>query len=178
MTKFKDMDDYIMELTSNMDVESVLDLGTGNKGVVAQHYWENVKKIKKGYACDIWNIKKLPSIWTPLKMDALELLNVLEPKSVDVVQACGFLEHLNKDDGYRFIEIAEILARKLVFFTAAAFCHGPTRDYKAKKDGNLNHMYLSAWDWADFLDLGYENNWWDMYNKVSFSWEAIAWKVL
>jgi len=116
---FKDIEDYIKELTWNMEVESVLDVGTGNKGVVAQHYWENIKKIRRGYACDIWVIKPLPPVWTPLKMNALDLLKVLKPKSVDVVQACGFLEHLSKLDGYRFLRIAETLARKLVFTTSA-----------------------------------------------------------
>jgi hypothetical protein len=176
---FKDMEHYIRELTANMHVESVLDVGTGLKGVVAQAYWENEKHISKGYACDIWAIKPLPPVWVPLKMNALNLLDVLNPKSVDVVQACGFLEHLKKDDGYTFIRIAETLAKKLVFFTAAVYCHGPTRDYKVKVDENPHHYYWSAWDWADFQDLGYETNWYDAHEKkVTFEGEAVAWKYL
>jgi len=46
--KFKDMADYIREVTANMSVESVLDVGCGLKGVVAQDYWEHVKRIKRG----------------------------------------------------------------------------------------------------------------------------------
>jgi len=176
--EFRDMDFYVKQLTSDMDVESVLDVGTGNKGVVAQQWWENAKGIKRGYACDIWRIKPLPPVWTPLKVDALTLLDVLGAKSLDVVQAFGFLEHLPKEQGYRFLGIAERLAKKAVIVSAAAYCHGPTRDYKVKIDGNPYHYYHSAWDWADFADLGYQTNWWDMHNKISFEGEAIAWKKL
>jgi len=175
---FKDMEHYIIDLTKNLEIKTVLDVGTGNKGVVAQHYWENTKKIEKGYACDIWTIKPLPPVWTPLKMNALNLLEVLKPKSIDHVQACGFLEHLTKKEGYRFIEIAETLARKTVFLTAATYNHGLTPDYKVKIDGNPYHAYKSNWHWSDFQELGYETNIDDMREGVTFSEEAIAWKKL
>jgi len=172
---FRDMEDYVAELTKDMEVDSVLDVGTGNKGVVGQHYYENVKHIRAGYACDIWTIKSLPPVWTPLRMDALDLLDRLGEGSVDVVQAFGFLEHLEKSDGLRFLEIAESIARKLVIVSAATYVHGPTQDYKAKMDGNPYHIYRSTWHWREFENLGYSSNFEDMRNGTSFSGEAIAW---
>ena len=172
---FKDMADYVAELTKNMKVESVLDVGTGYKGVVGQHYYENVKYIKIGYACDIWVIKPLPSIWTPLRMNALNLLDKLGEGSVDVVQAFGFLEHLEKSDGYKFLEIAESMARKLVIVSAATHVHGATPEYKVIRDGNPYHFYRSTWHWREFEALGYTSNFEDMRNGTSFSGEAIAW---
>ena len=175
---FKDMADYAVELTRNAEVESVLDVGTGSKGVVAQDYYEETKQIKRGYTCDIWAIKALPPAWIPLKMNALDLPKVLGQKSVDVVQAFGFLEHLTKEDGHRFLRIAEWLARKFVILSAATYVHGPTPDYKAKMEGNPYHYYHSTWHWKEFEELGYETNFEDMRKGVTFSEEAIAWKRL
>ncbi|MBA7497142.1 hypothetical protein ES702_07752 [subsurface metagenome] len=178
-----DMADYVIRLTKNEKIESVLDLGTGMKGVVAQHYWEKVKNIERGYACDIWSIKKLPPVWTPLKMDALDLLDVLEAKNIDVVQAFGFLEHLTKENGYKFLDIAETLARKLVIVSAANCIHGFDKnvpgydpDYKVKADGNPYHRYNSTWHWREFEELGYTSNIEDAMAGNTFRLESIAWK--
>lgn len=183
--KFLDMADYVERLVGGDPIESVIDFGTGPKGVVAQHYWENVNKIKKGYACDIWKIRELPPVWTPLKMDAMKILDVLEPKSVDVVQAFGFMEHLTKEEGYKFLEIVEMLARKLVIVSAANCLHGFDSgvpgydpDYKVKMDGNKHHRYNSIWHWREFEALGYESNIDDAVKGITFRLESIAWKFL
>jgi len=188
---FRDMEDYVRNLTENMYVESVLDVGTGNKGVVAQHYWEKEKKIKRGYACDIWIIKQLPPIWTPLKMNVFNL--PLKEKSVDVVQAFGFLEHLKKLEGYRFLNLAEKLAKKLVIVSGAHWLlisknTALRKTVIGKQDMTFNldykalhnpfHQYQSTWNWFEFQELGYETNFKDAFNGVSFASEVIAWKKL
>ena len=176
---FRDFENYVIMLTKDLSVESVLDVGTGRKGPVAEYYWVNYKSIKLGYVCDIWVIKKnLNPIWRKLKMNVLDLLKVLNPKSVDVVQAFGFLEHLKKNDGYQFLKIAEKIAKKAVILSAATCVHGPTRDYKVKKDGNPYHYYWSTWHWKEFEKLGYQTSYRDMLKKITFSEEAIAWKLL
>jgi hypothetical protein len=175
---FKDMEDYVAEQTRDMDIESVIDVGTGLKGVVARHYYDEVKHVKRGYGVDIWKIEELPERWTPLKIDALKLLDYFQPKSVDVVQAFGFLEHLGKEDGYRFLSVAEQVTRKIIFVSAATYVHGPTRDYKVIRDGNPYHYYHSTWDWREFEALGYETSLEDMKRGITFSGEAIAWKKI
>ena len=92
-------------------------------------------------------------------MNALDLLKVLGPKSVDVVQAFGFLEHLKKEDGYKFLDISLKLARKLVIVSGAIGLHGPTPDYKVKMDGNPYHYYHSTWSHEEFHRLGWETDW-------------------
>jgi len=188
---FCDMEDYVRMLTRNMQVESVLDVGTGNKGVVAQRYWEKEKKIKRGYACDIWVIKRLPPVWTPLKMNVFNL--PLKEKSVDVVQAFGFLEHLKKLEGYRFLQLAEKIAKKLVIVSGAHWIlvgkNTALRktvigkpdmlfdlDYKATE--NPYHAYKSTWNWLELEELGYQTNFEDAFNGASFASEVIAWKLL
>lgn len=183
---FKDMEHYVIKLTRDNDfITGVLDVGSGMKGPVAEHYWTAIKKIQRGYICDIWKLKPLPSVWTPLKMDALNLLDVLGRDSVDVVQAFGFLEHLEKEDGLKFLEIAEELAIDLVIVSAANCLHGWDKnvpgydpDYKVKADGNLHHRYNSIWHWREFEALGYESNIEDAMNGITFNLESIAWKVL
>ena len=176
---FRDFENYVVMLTKDMEVESVLDVGTGMKGVVAEHYWRNYKKIKKGYVCDIWVIKpSLSEFWIRLNMNALDLLKVLEPKSVDVVQAFGFLEHLKKEEGYRFLEISLKLARKLVIVSGAIGLHGPTPDYKVKMDGNPYHYYHSTWSHEEFHKLGWETDWEYFKRGESYMGDVIAWKFL
>jgi len=187
LSKKWDMEDYIMMLCDPFDIESVIDIGTGNKGPVAQHYWQNIRKIKQGYICDIWTLKKCPPLWIPLKMNALDLLDILDPKSVDVVQACGFLEHLTLKEAIHFIfDIAEVIAKKVVFLSAATTCHavspkGPGYDteYKVRLDGNPYHEYKTIWNDEQFRDWGYETNIDDIESgKFKLSKEIEAWKLL
>ena len=180
-----DMADYVAREANRHDIASVLDVGTGMKGVVAMHYWNRVQRIKQGYACDIWKIKRLPSHWIPLKMNALDLSEKFEENSLDVVQAFGFLEHLTKKNGLRFLKIAERIACKLVIVSAANCLHGWDGnlpgwdpDYKVKLDGNPNHRYNSTWHWEQFEELGYKSNIDDAKAKKTFILESIAWKHL
>ena len=176
---FRDFENYVVMLTKDMPVESVLDVGTGKKGPVAEYYRVNYKGIKKGYVCDIWVIKEnLNPIWEKLRMNALDLLKVLKPKSVDIVQSFGFLEHLEKKDGYRWLEIAEKLARKLVIVSGALYVHGPTPDYKVKMEGNPYHMYRSTWSYGEFHGLGWETDWEYFKKGESYMGDVIAWKRL
>jgi hypothetical protein len=179
------MVDYLRQEAGSVPVESVIDFGTGDKGVVGMEWWMKEKKIKRGYACDVWVIKELPPLWRPLKMDALKILDVLEEKSVDVVQFFGFLEHLTEEQGLEFLEIAERLARKLVIFSAAICIHsfksnecGDDPDYKVKVDGNPYHRYNSTWRRDKIEGLGYNSNWVDAKNGDSFKLEAFGWKHL
>ncbi len=183
---FIDMEHYIIKQTRENDfITDVLDVGSGLKGPVAQHYWEVTKKIQRGYVCDVWSLKPLPSLWRPLKMNALDLLDVLEKKSINVVQAFGFLEHLEKEDGLKFLEIAEELAIDLIIVSAAICIHsfngkecGDDPDYKVKIDGNPYHRYNSSWQWDEFEELGFTSNWDDAKKGDSFKLEALAWKIL
>jgi len=174
----RDFENYVVWLTRDLDIDSVVDVGTGMKGVVARKYYEEVRGIKRGYAVDIWKIKQLSPIWTPLNIDALRLLEYLEPKSVDVVQALGFLEHLEKPDGYEFLSIAEKLARKLVIVSGAKTLHGPTPDYKVKKDGNPYHLYRSTWSWRDFEPLGWETSREHDEKGEGYGADVVAWRRL
>lgn len=150
------------------------------KGAVARQYYERIKGIKRGYACDAWRVKYLPSPWKRLKMDALDLLDVLHPDSVDVTQAFGFMEHLKKKDGFKFLDIAESLSRKLVVVSGAFTIHGAGGDpaYKVKRDGNPYHYYHSTWSYDDFEPLGYTTSREHDSKNEGYGADVVAWKKL
>lgn len=174
---FKDMDTYLCQVCGPLPIESVIDVGTGLKGVVGSHFWRRKKHIKRGWAVDIWKLKPLV-FWEPLKMNALDLGERFGSDSIDVVQAFGFLEHLTKKDGLKFLKIAEKIARRVVIVSAASELHGPTHDYKVKRDGNPYHYYWSTWQWDEFEELGYTSNKEDKRKGFTFKTEAFGWKVL
>lgn len=166
--------EYTYMLTRNIPVETVLDVGCGNKGVIAQHYWESVRKIKQGYACDRFKIKSLPPIWTPLVEDA-ENLPALIPGGVDVITHCGLLEHIEYEKAFRVLRAMELTAKKLIFFS----CSTELRevDYKVKADGNPYHYYRSWWDGKTLEALGYHIDRKRMAAKETFHREAMGYLI-
>lgn len=184
-SRFLDMEDYVKACCKDMSVESVIDFGTGMKGAVAEQYWEKEQKIRVGYAVDIFKIKYAAPqerIWIPVKRDAFEVLQDMEQKSIDVIQAFGFLEHLEEAEAEKFLVLAETRARKLLIVSAATFLHECDGDFsgtrKAIREGNPHHAYRSLWHWKRFQELGFRTNFLDMRQGISFSDEAIAWKFL
>lgn len=163
---------YVCMLADPLEVESALDIGCGDKGVIAQHYWENVRHIKRGYACDRFVLKPLPAIWTPLLNDAADLPSLV-PDGVDVVTHCGMLEHVPYEHAFKVLHAVEQVARKLCFFT----CSTELRqvDYKVKRDGNPYHYYRAWWDAKTFELLGYFVDRQRMAAGQTFRLEATGW---
>lgn len=168
-----DTESYVTELASEMGVKSVLDIGCGNKGIIAQHYWENVAGIERGYACDIHVIKDLPSLWTPLKVDAETLLDHLKPGEVDFITHCGMLEHVDYCKALRILRVLELLKPKRIFFTCSTVLREV--DYKVKRDGNPYHYYKSFWDADIFSALGYTCDVKRMQSGETFRVEIPCW---
>lgn len=148
-----DTESYVNELSKGLDVKTVLDIGCGTKGVIGQHHWENVVGIEAGYACDIHVVKDLPPLWTPLVMDAVDLVDRLGEKSIDFLTHCGMLEHVEYRHALKILHTIERLVRQRVFFTCSAIVREV--DYKVRRDGNPYHYYRSFWDPNVFYILGY-----------------------
>lgn len=163
--------DYVELLTRRIDVETVLDAGCGQKGVIAQHLWENVRPIKRGYACDRFTLKELPSLWNRVIEDA-EKLPSRVPR-VDVITHCGLLEHLEYEKAFRVLHVLEQLAKKLIFFSCSTTLRQV--DYKVNRDGNPYHYYRSWWDAKTFEALGYHVDRKRMAAHHTFNREAVGW---
>lgn len=164
-----DTEAYVRELARPLHVQSSLDIGCGNKGIIAQVYWD--ERGVKVHACDRYVLKPLPPSYVSLLMDAEGLPEQL-PDGVDFVTHCGMLEHIAYDKALRVLHAVEQVARKRVFFTCSAVLRDV--DYKVKRDGNPYHYYLSWWDAKAFETLGYLVDRVRMKAKETFHEEVIC----
>lgn len=150
----------------------VMDIGCGNKGVIAEAYWKEVG-IEKGYAVDRHVLKELPDPWERLLMDAEDLLTKLGPKSVDFITHCGLLEHIAYPKALKVLGVLEELCRGTIFFTTSAILREV--DYKVKADGNPFHYYKSFWCGPAYEALGYTVDRRRMVEGITFREEVIGW---
>jgi len=148
-----DTESYVMMAASDHDVDSALDIGCGNKGIIAQYYWENVNCIRRGYACDIHVIKDLPPLWQRLKIDAATLEDHLGMNGVDFTTHCGMLEHVEYAHALEVLHVVERVTKLGFFSSCSSVCREV--DYKVKRDGNPFHYYRSWWTPEVFEALGY-----------------------
>ncbi len=168
-----DTQDYVKWLADDLEINSVLDIGCGNKGAIAYAYWQNVKKVKKAYACDRHVIKKMEEPWVPLLMDAEKLPEYFKGEQIDFVTHCGLIEHIEYEKAFRVLEVIEKVAKKRVYFTFSAFLREV--DYKVKLDGNPYHYYKSFWDARTIEALGYYVDRERMAKRITFVEEVTGW---
>jgi len=152
---------------------TVMDIGCGQKGIIAQAWWE--PHIKQGYAVDIHTIKPPPEKWTPLIMDAENLVSRLGPKSVDFTTHCGLLEHLEYEKALNVLKQIEAVTRHCIFFTMSAILRDA--DHKANLDGNPYHKYKSFWDAPTLEILGYHVDRPRMIAGETFQEEIVGWAI-
>jgi hypothetical protein len=172
-----DTHEYVTMIATQLiadPIKSVIDIGCGNKGIIAQSFWESLP-IEKGYACDRHIIKPLPPIWTPLLMDAEGLVEKLGPGGVDFVTHCGLLEHIDYPKAIRVLSVLEEVCSVGMFFTASAMLREV--DYKVKQDGNPFHYYKSFWDAKAFEILGYHVDRGRMDTRATFEVETTGWMI-
>jgi hypothetical protein len=166
--KWKEPSDVFWnEIIGEASVNGFLDVGTGLTGVVGLHYVERRVKGRK-VAIDIFKVRDLPQGWETFIVDARKMYAFFEQKSFDVVQACDFIEHLTKDDGIRWLQDAEKVARRYVLiFTPSGLVDSPSSILHPE---NPYEKHLSGWTKQEFLDLG--------YNCLEWNGYIIAWKEL
>lgn len=170
----KDVADLFWEIIRDMEIESFIDVGTGPNGVVGMHNLEG-KNIRRKYAIDIYRIKPLPPEWQTVIMDGRNMPDKFPAKSIDIIQACDFIEHLTKADGIKWLKDCETIARKAVLiFTPLGWVRSSGFDVQPD---NIYMQHHCAWTYEEFEEMGYmtarndpENIW-----RVS---NIVAWKVL
>lgn len=83
-------------------------------------------------------------------MNLMEAGKFFGPKSFDAAIALDVIEHFDKPDGYRFLEMLESIARKrVILFTPNGFL--PQNEW----DGNVHQVHRSGWEVYDFELRGY-----------------------
>ena len=175
----KDVADIFWEVIKDMEITSFMDIGTGANGVVGMHNLEikeriNKKKIKK-YAIDIYIIKPLPKDWECIIMDARDISKKFGRKSIDVIQACDFIEHLEKKKGIKWLQDCEQIARKaILIFTPIGFVDSPATHLYPD---NIYQKHKCGWTCEEFEELGFKTGQNDSEN-IWKDTNIIAWKVL
>jgi SAM-dependent methyltransferase len=132
-------------------VDSMLDLGCGNKPLVKQV----TRNIKRSVGLDIFQ----PSIDAAkinqthsefILADALEFLAKAESKSFDIIMALDLIEHLEKEKGIWFMQQLERVAKKkVIIFTPNGFV--PQKPY----EDNPWQEHKSGWSFKEMKDYGY-----------------------
>jgi SAM-dependent methyltransferase len=139
-----------ISIAINKQGESILDVGCG-KGESIKVVDRNRRLIRVG--ADIFepHLKECQMQGT---YDELVLCNVLmlpfQIKSFDIVVCLDVIEHMEKEEGRRFITYLEKIARKQVIIDA------PVGICKQKPlEGNPYYEHKSTWTAIDFKNLGY-----------------------
>ena len=82
----------------------------------------------------------------------MNLDNVVEPKTFDAVIALDLIEHLEKKDGFKLIEMmTKIAKKKIIIFTPNGF--QPQRAF----DDNPWQEHKSGWYFEDFDELKFKS---------------------
>lgn len=114
------------------------------------------------------------------RMSVMDIASAFKPKSFDCVIALDVIEHQEKADGIRLMEMMEQIARKkVIIFTPNGFV--PQGD----RFSNPWQVHLSGWTTSEFKERGYDvsgiNGWKPLrgeYAKVkyrpSFLWRFIS----
>jgi SAM-dependent methyltransferase len=144
--------DYQMNLDKlTKDCKSLLDIGCGDNSPI--HTFSNrmycvgidifepsLEKSKK---------KKIHNEY--YKIDYAQAEKIFEKNSFDCVLASDFIEHLEKEEGYKLLRIMEKLAKKkVIIFTPKGFL--PTGEY----EGNPWQVHKSGWDVEEMEKRGYK----------------------
>ena len=84
------------------------------------------------------------------KINYSQAEEIFKENSFDCVLASDFIEHLEKEDGYKLLEIMERLAKKkVIIFTPNGFL--PTGEY----EGNPWQVHKSGWTVEEMRKKGY-----------------------
>ncbi|MFH1005017.1 MAG: class I SAM-dependent methyltransferase [Bacteroidota bacterium] len=134
------------------DCESLLDVGCGSDSPIK--YFS--KKIKHCVGVDAFQ-SSIDKSKTKEIHNEYHLMNVLDidkkfpEKSFDYVIASDLIEHLEKENGFKLIEIMEKLARKkVIIFTPNGFLK------QHEYDRNKYQIHLSGWKIDEMKKLGYK----------------------
>lgn len=134
------------------NINSLLDLGCGSNSPVK--FIKDIVPIRVGV--DLFNPSVEKSLRDGIHTD-YKIYNVLEvdtlfpPKSFDLTVASDLIEHLEKEQGYKLLEVMESLAlKKVIILTPNGFLK------QGVYDGNEYQVHKSGWSVQDFRQRGYK----------------------
>ena len=173
---------YLLEAELKDGIETLLDVGCGGSSKL--QYLSKKLRYTVGVDKDVPSLLKseAANIHDEYRnLDVLEIVDHFGRRSFDCVLASDVIEHLEKDDGFRLLEIMEKVARKkVVVFTPNGFL--PQHEY----DGSTLQKHLSGWTPDEMEKLGFRvlgaSGWkrlrgerWRVRWKPEKFWIRISW---
>ena len=132
--------------------ESVLDVGCGLS--LQSRYIDADRRV----GLDIYKpfLDKIETDvpYTAVNADALDIDKFYAPESFDVVLVLDMIEHLDKDTGYRLLEIVEQVAKRLVYITTPRGFTPQNIDLW-ECNGHEYQTHRSGWFPEEFTERGY-----------------------
>jgi hypothetical protein len=134
-----------------MGSSTILDLACGNNSPISE-----IKGNFKSTGLDIFEPYLVESKEKGVHddyviSDVMKLNQKISPKSFDAVIALDLIEHLEKSDGFRLIEMMEKIAiSKVIIFTPNGFLK------QEPYDDNLWQEHKSGWNLDDFKNLEFK----------------------
>ena len=86
-----------------------------------------------------------------VQADVLEIGDTFEASSFDIVVALDLVEHLEKADGLRLLDMMEVIAsKKVIIYTPNGFLR------QGDRESNPWQVHLSGWTPEEFVKRGYK----------------------
>jgi hypothetical protein len=131
------------------DIKVSVDIGTNDGKVASGHKW-NTKNVKK-YAIDkhINQNSVLDNTW--IVADSIDDVE----DNIDIVSLTDVIEHIEKEDGFKFLDKLESVSRIVVISTPNGFLRQDETTHPELIKENPYMKHLSGWSQEDFIERGY-----------------------
>jgi hypothetical protein len=132
-------------------IDSLLDLGCGSNSPVS--FIKNLVPYRVGV--DLFEPSVIKSIELGIHneyklVNILEIDKVFNQNSFDMVIASDVIEHLEKSEGYKLLDLMEKIAKKrVIVLTPNGFLE------QGVFDNNIYQIHKSGWEVEEFLERGY-----------------------
>lgn len=129
----------------------LLDCGSGN-GLKAA-------KLANLYGCKLVTCDLYSKSKAMLRSDAAWL----PVKRADIITAIDVLEHLTKDDGYKFLRYAQQIAERIIIYTPRFWQINDTKKFSNALDqacygDNPYNVHRSLWTVEELKELGFDTS--------------------
>lgn len=159
--------------------KSLLDVGCGKDSPI-QFFSEGIHCVGiDAYKPSIQKSKERNIHSEYHNIDVLEIGKEFKPKSYDCVVALDLIEHLEKKDGLKLIEMMEKIAReKVIIFTPKGFLA------QKEHDNNPWQVHKSGWEVEEMRSKGYEvigiNGWKPLRGECAVPklWPKFLWIII
>lgn len=144
----------IYNIWAHLPIQSVLDVGAGHGGPLANDIILQNPNILHRMACDIHWIRDLDPRWqSKVGVDVHELDKHFAPRSWDLVGCYECLEHVT--DPRLALEQLIKVANQCVIFTSADEEHHQGPEQEAIEKVNPHQAYIKQPSLSDLYDLGF-----------------------